>query len=221
MKNEIELDQYTLDVLKTFCEINRSIRIEPGNVVRVFNVTKTVAAEAALPNTFEIPCAFYNMPEFLTIVTQLAKTQNVAFEKTRAVIKGEGSNIFYHYCDPRVVVYSEKKIQLPSVDYSGEIGFEKLMTLKKASALMKMNDLIFRGSTVALVSSNRKDEYVIDMDDVETESPEEYRMDINLLSLHPCESYKVEISNKGMAKFTSNDGNLIYYIALKLTKEDE
>ena len=221
MTKEKELDQFTLDVLKTFSEINRSIRIEPGNVVRVFNVAKTVVAEAALPDTFDVPCAFYNLPEFLTIVTQLAKTQKVTFGETHAIIKGEGSNIFYHYCDPRVVVYSEKKLQLPSVDYSATIDYEKLMTLKKASALMKMNDLVFRGSTVALVSNNRKDEYVIDMDEVETESEDEFTLDINLLCLHPCESYKVEISKKGMAKLTSNDGNLIYYIALKITRDEE
>ena len=65
----MKLSEKTLQVLKNFSNINQSILIRPGNVIKSVTELKTIFARAEVPETFEQEFAIYDLPQFLGTIS--------------------------------------------------------------------------------------------------------------------------------------------------------
>ena len=55
----------TIEVLKNFCSINKSIVIKPGNKVSTLSINKNILAIAEVEESFDSPISIYDLGVFL------------------------------------------------------------------------------------------------------------------------------------------------------------
>ena len=61
----MKLSKHTLNMLKNFSDINMSIEIKQGNVLRTVSVQKNILAQAELEDEFPKDFAIYELNRFL------------------------------------------------------------------------------------------------------------------------------------------------------------
>jgi len=60
----MKLSKHTLNMLKNFSDINMSIEIKEGNILRTVSVQKNILAQAELEDTFPQDFAIYELNRF-------------------------------------------------------------------------------------------------------------------------------------------------------------
>ena len=65
----MKLSKHTLNMLKNFSDINMSIEIKKGNVLRTVSVQKNILAQAELEDEFPKDFAIYELNRFLGAVS--------------------------------------------------------------------------------------------------------------------------------------------------------
>ena len=61
----MKLSARTLQILKNFASINKSIVFRKGNILSTISPNKEILARAQINETFDIECAIYELPRFL------------------------------------------------------------------------------------------------------------------------------------------------------------
>ena len=61
----MKLSRHTLNMLKNFSDINMSIEIKKGNILRTVSVQKNILAQAELEEDFPQDFAIYELNRFL------------------------------------------------------------------------------------------------------------------------------------------------------------
>ena len=62
---KINVSPTTLNILKNFSSINRSIVIKPGNVISTVSINKNIFARAEINETFPTELSIYDLSLFL------------------------------------------------------------------------------------------------------------------------------------------------------------
>ena len=65
----MEISDRTVEILKNFSNINTSLEIEPGNILKTVNLTEEIFAEAEVAEQFPVGCAIYDLPRFLRVLS--------------------------------------------------------------------------------------------------------------------------------------------------------
>ncbi|MDP7195681.1 MAG: DNA polymerase, partial [SAR202 cluster bacterium] len=65
----MKLSKHTLNMLKNFSDINMSIEIKKGNLLRTVSVQKNILAQAELEDEFPKDFAIYELNRFLGAVS--------------------------------------------------------------------------------------------------------------------------------------------------------
>ena len=68
----MKLSKHTLNMLKNFSDINMSIEIKKGNLLRTVSVQKNILAQAKLEDEFPKDFAIYELNRFLGAVSLLS-----------------------------------------------------------------------------------------------------------------------------------------------------
>ena len=114
----MKISNKTLDILKNFSEINQSIVIKPGNIIKTVNPLKNILAKAEVAENFVNEFAIYNINEFIGYLSELNEPDLTFNEKYFTVsTKEDKGNIYppkYKYADPTFIVQPpEKGISMP------------------------------------------------------------------------------------------------------------
>ena len=133
--------------------------------------------------------------------------------------EGKSTKVKFAFADPEVIITPpEKEMKLPSSDVKFQLDSIQLGKLLKASQVYQLPDLsaVGNGKEVTLVVSDRRNdnsnEFSLKVG--KTEQTFEFNFKIENIKLIPG-SYDVVISKKNLAKFTNNNYNLDYFIALE------
>jgi hypothetical protein len=125
----------------------------------------------------------------------------------------------YFFADPTVIVSPpEKEISLPTEDVSFVITSQQLEKLKKASSIYQLPDISVIGEDgiVKLVVRDKKNDtsHKFDIEVGETDSDFVFNFKEENLKILPG-TYDVVVSSKLLSRFTSQNHDLCYYIALE------
>ena len=215
----MKLSDKTLTLLKNFSTINQSILFKKGSSLKTISVMKNILAEATIEEDLPTDFGIYDLNQFLNGLG-LHQNPDLDFENQGHVVIREGkSRTKYFFADPNVIVTPpDKEITLPSEDVSFELSTSQLDKLLKAAAIYQLPDLAVVGGdgVVKIVVRDKKNDTSNDFSIVvgETESTFSFNFKVENIKIIPG-TYNVVLSQKLLSRFTCQNYNLRYYIALE------
>ena len=210
----------TIEVLKNFCSINKSIVIKPGNQVATLSINKNILAIADVEEQFDTQISIYDLGVFIGGLSLFDEPKIDTTQSNYITVSDERgkSKTRYFYADPDVIVQPpEKEITLPSVDVEFNLSSNTLAQLQRAASVYALPDLClygFNGSLQLCVTDKKNDtsnSYSVEVGETD-DNQFCYCFKVENLKLLPGD-YKVSISKQNVALFEGE--NIKYYIALE------
>ncbi len=218
-ENTMKLSDKTLTLLKNFSTINQSILFKQGSSLKTISVMKNILAEATIEEDLPTDFGIYDLNQFLNGLG-LHQHPDLDFTNQGHVVIREGkSRTKYFFADPNVIVTPpDKEITLTSEDVSFELSTSQLDKLLKAAAIYQLPDLAVIGEAgvVKIVVRDKKNDTSNDFSIVvgETESEFSFNFKVENIKILPG-TYDVVVSQKLLSRFTCQDYDLKYFIALE------
>ena len=131
----------TIEVLKNFASINRSILIREGNVIRTMNPEKTVFAISEIEDNFPRQFGIFDLNQLLSSLS-LMDDPELTYESDHILMKKGGAGIKFFYTNERhIKAAPAKNVQLPDTIMKFTLERSVLEKLLKASAVMKLSNM--------------------------------------------------------------------------------
>ena len=215
----MKLSDKTLTLLKNFSTINQSILFKQGSSLKTISVMKNILAEATIEEDLPTDFGIYDLNQFLNGLG-LHQNPDLDFENQGHVVIREGkSRTKYFFADPQVIVTPpDKEIKLTTEDVSFVLSTSQLDKLLKAAAIYQLPDLAVIGEAgvVKIVVRDKKNDTSNDFSIVvgETESEFSFNFKVENIKILPG-TYDVVVCKQLLSRFTCQDYDLTYYIALE------
>ena len=215
----MKLSEKTLTLLKNFSNINQSILFKQGSSLRTISVMKNILAEATIDEDLPTDFGIYDLGQFLNGLA-LHQRPELDFQNEGYVYIKEGRmRSKYFFADPKVIVTPpEKEITLPSEDVNFTLSTDQLDKLLKAAGIYQLPDLtvVGKNGVVKIQVRDRKNDTSNDFAITvgETDDTFSFNFKVENIKILPG-TYDVVVSKKLLSRFTSQNYNLKYYIALE------
>ena len=215
----MKLSEKTLTLLKNFSNINQSILFKQGSSLRTISVMKNILAEATIDEDLPTDFGIYDLGQFLNGLA-LHQRPELDFQNEGFVYIKEGSmRSKYFFADPKVIVTPpDKEITLPSEDVSFTLSTDQLDKLLKAAGIYQLPDLavVGKNGVVKIQVRDKKNDTSNDFAITvgETDDSFEFNFKVENIKILPG-TYDVVVSKKLLSRFTCQNYNLKYYIALE------
>lgn len=217
----MKLSENTVETLKNFASINQGIVIQPGNKLRTISSSKAILAEADIDETFKFEFGIYDLNKLLGILTMTRGEQpEVKLEKeyiSFTGLKGR-SAARIRFTASNLILKPPAKSITASYEIKFDLTQEVLDWVFNVASVLKCPNIVVKGDgkEISLWAMDVKGEIVDDANISVGATDKEFQaaLKIENLKIIPGE-YSVEISSKGVSKFTSKSGKLTYWIALE------
>ena len=220
----MKLSKHTLNMLKNFSDINMSIEIKKGNVLRTVSVQKNILAQAELEDEFPKDFAIYELNRFLGAVS-LFDDPELEFNAKSVNIGTTKHSADYVYCDPSMIVTPpENNITFPDPEVKFTLSQDSLSQVMRASNVLGTPEIAIEGGP------HPNDSIRIKALDVNNDSTDTFQVVLDEKSGHTFRfvfktenmkmipgNYDVEISSKGISHFSLQGIKLQYWIATEST----
>ena len=215
----MKLSEKTLTLLKNFSNINQSILFKQGSSLRTISVMKNILAEATIDEDLPTDFGIYDLGQFLNGLA-LHTRPELDFQNEGFVYIKEGRmRSKYFFADPKVIVTPpEKEITLPSEDVSFTLSTDQLDKLLKAAGIYQLPDLtvVGKNGVVKIQVRDRKNDTSNDFAITVGETDESFSFNFKVENIKILPgTYDVVVSKKLLSRFTSQNYDLKYYIALE------
>ncbi len=210
-----KLSSKTLQVLKNFVTINQGLTIKPGSKLRTVSTQKNIFAEVDIPDTFDTGFSIYDLSEFLSAYN-LLKDPELEFMDSYVLMTSNNNKIKYFYSNASTVVSpADKDITFPEADVSFEFLSEDFSKVLKASAILKCSNFEVNQNGIVVANSNAVgNNFIIEKEMVSSQKEFSYSIPVENLKLISDLNYQVEVSSKGISKFSSAEYGIQYFIAI-------
>ena len=209
----------TIEVLKNFCSINKSIVIKPGNQIATLSINKNILAIADVEEQFESQISIYDLGVFLGGLSLFDQPKIDTTDSNYVTVsdqRGKSKTRFF-YADPDIITQPpEKEIAIPSVDVKFRLEAGILQQLQRAAMVYQLPDLCLYGdgTEMSLCVTDKKNDtsnsYSVQVGSTDTEFCYCFKVE-NLKLL--AGDYNVTISKQNVALFQGS--GIKYFIALE------
>ena len=213
----MKLSKNTLNMLKNFSDINMSIEIKKGNILRTVSVQKNILAQAELEDEFPQDFAIYELNRFLGAV--------LLFDDPEFTFNGKSTNIGtsrhsvdYVYCDPSMIVTPpENNITFPEPEVKFTLTQDALSQVMKASNVLGTPEISVESESGIInikaldVNNDSTDTFTVALEE-KSDSKFRFVFKTENMKMLPG-NYDVEISSKGISHYTMQGQKLEYWIA--------
>ena len=210
----MKINKDTLNTLKNFSDINMSIEVKAGNTLRTVSVQKNILAQAEVETTFPQDFAIYEVNRFLGAIS-LFDNPDFEFGEKSVKIGNDRNSLNYVYCDPSMIVTPpENNITVPDPEVRFKLSQDSLSRVMKAGNVLGTPEIVVEGGSPMTVramdsQNDSSDTFHVNLDE-STDKTFRFVFKIENFKMVPGD-YDVEISSKGIAKFSQNQ--LQYWIA--------
>lgn len=219
----MKFSKQTIDILKNFSQINPSIMLTKGSFIMTKSINSVIYAEAEIPDVIDADIGIYDLSTFLSQLNIVGADAELThnLETGEFVISGNKMKIVDRSADETTITKPKKRLVMPVADLIFQISAGDFERVIKASRMMKLPDLTIEpinGKLVITAKSKDSDStFSVEVGDYEGDNVFNFDIKIdNLLFLNS--DYKVEISAKGAAKFSSENG-VAYVVVLESTSQ--
>lgn len=212
----MKFNQRTAQILKNFASINPSIMFKPGKTLSTISPSKTIMARARIDQDIPSTFAIYDLSRFLGTISLFSDPELNVQEKFMEIREGQ-RKLNYTFTEPSLIVTPpDKEIKLPDPEVRFMIDAVDLQEVIKALSVLSLPEIAVVGDgeniTVQAIDSKNPsgDVYSVKVGD----TTNIFRMIIRAdnLKLLPG-PYEVEISSKGLSKFTGSE--VEYFVAIE------
>ena len=213
------ISQPTLEVLKNFCAINKSIVIKPGNKISTLSINKNILAIAEVEEQFDSQISIYDLGVFIGGLNTLDGPK-IDTTHENYVTVSDSSGVYksrFFYADPDIITQPpEREITLPSEDVKFRLRSLDLDKLQRVASIYSLSDLCLVGKDGSME---------LQLTDKKNETSNSFSVNVGQTDDTFCFCFKVEnlklikgdynvtVSKKNVALF---EGDMIkYYIALE------
>ena len=213
------ISKSTIEVLKNFCSINKSIVIKPGNQVSTLSINKNILAIAEVEEQFDSQISIYDLGVFLGGLSLFDQPKIDTTQTNYVTVsdqRGKSKTRFF-YADPDIITQPpEKEINIPSEDVKFRLEAGVLQQLQRAASVYQLPDLCLFCSdgTMNLCVTDKKNDtsnsYSVEVGESDDQFCYCFKVE-NLKLL--AGDYNVTISKQNVALF-QGDG-IKYFIALE------
>ena len=239
--SHIQLSKKTIDLLRNFSTINKSILIQPGKFLQTMSVNKNIIAMGQIAENIPEQMAIYDLPLFLGALSLFKKPWLHFPDNKKVVVYDEetkGKTVFY-YSDPEIIVKPpEFNPNLPQQELMFDLPQTDITQLLQAAKVYGVEDLCInwyrqeysicvrdKKNNTSNVFSLPLKKVVFDQTPRE-EGGEQYKVTPERQEFCYCfkvenlklldATYHITLSQKNIANFTSLSHNeLDYFIALE------
>ncbi len=216
------ISKSTMMVLKNFSTINGSIVIREGSTIKTINVGENLVAEYECEESFPQTFAIYDLNQFLAGVSLFDRPSLLFGNGEYLTIQGNGRNAKYYFSDPEITLKTapDRKVNFPGADIEFTIKEKDLESLRKASDVYSIPDLVFKSDDQGIITLNlcdRENETSnVYTQEVKGETTGQYELSMKMenIRLLPGD-YEVKISSKLITQWKNTNLNLTYWIALE------
>ena len=225
------INNETVETLKNFAEINQSLVIETGDVIKTVSEQTNVLAKAKLGQSFPQDFAIYDLNKFLGVLSLFAEPQFDFSEKSIKIQSSVDANNFvagdsvaeYQFANMSLFENERKilakDINLPSEEAVFKLEEKYFMSIMRAAAVMSLPEIAVVANDgklkiQAIDAKTSVDSYAVELG----VSTSNFKMIFKIENLKLMRgSYDVKISNKGLGYFKNTDRELEYWIATETT----
>jgi hypothetical protein len=215
----MKLSEDTLNVLKNFSTINPSLLIKPGKTISTVSPNKTIMAVANTEEHFNSIGGIYEVSRFLGVLS-LFQEPVISFELNHMEIKDSKRSVNYTFADPSMIVTPpEKEITFPDPEVSINIEWTDINNALRASGVMQLPEIVIMGdgSNIAIGAMDSKNPTadIYNQNVGTTTNTFKFIFKVENLKLID-KDYAIEISTRGIAKFSSlntEGAKMIYWVA--------
>ena len=240
-RTNIQLSKSTIDLLRNFSTINKSILIQEGSYIQTMSVNKNIIGMGKIKEFIPCDMAIYDLPLFLGALSLFKKPWLNFPDDKRVIIFDEdtkGKTVFY-YSDPEIIVTPpEFNKDLPEQELMFNLPQSDLTQLMQAAKVYGVEDLCINGYkgeySICVRDNKNKTSNVFSLplkkvnfyQGLQTEGEEEYKLTAERTTFCFCfkvenlklqdASYHVVISNRNIANFCSmTHSELNYFVAME------
>ena len=209
----MKLSEETVSLLKNFASINQNLQFKSGNKLSTISAQKNILVNAEIPESFPSDFAIYDLNKMLGVMNLFPDPEMDIGDKTMKI----GGKVDYMFADPTMIVSPpEKELTFPQAEIKFVLTNAEFNQTIKAATLLGLPHICVEGKDgkINLVAT-----------DVHNSSSDEYRSElgetgmvfnmvfkIENLKLYAGD-YDVELTSKGISKFSHTSSNLQYFIA--------
>ena len=209
----MKLSEQTVSLLKNFASINQNLQFKSGNRLSTISAQKNILVNAEIPETFPSDFVIYDLNKMLGVMNLFPDPEMEIGDKTMKI----GGKVDYMFADPTMIVSPpEKELTFPEAEIKFTLTNAEFNQTIKAATLLGLPHICVEGKDgkINLVAT-----------DVHNSSSDEYRSElgetgmvfnmvfkIENLKLYAGD-YDVELTSKGISKFSHTSSNLQYFIA--------
>ena len=217
----MHLSEATVKILKNFATINSGLVVKKGSVLRTISSNKAVLAEAAISESFEREFGIYDLHKTLALLSMTEKNEvEVTKEFLSFKSMGGTGSIRQRFTEPSLIDSPpDKGVNIPSYDVSFDLSIDALKWILDVSSVLKCPNVVFscEGNGLYVWAMDVKGEIVDDANILIDK-----KCNVNFKAVLKVENikvlldeYSVDISSRGVSRFTSKKNNLTYWMALE------
>lgn len=213
----MKLSDQTVEVLQNFSSINQSLLFKKGSKLRTVSPQKTVLAEVEVGDVFAQDFGIYDLGQFLSALSLIEDPDLDLGDNGMTIGDGNGTALAYRYADPSMIVTPpEKALTLPDVNATFTLSDENLKSVLQAARVLGVPEIIVKGEDgkITISAGDSKNSSMNSFSKAVGNTDEEFEhvFKVDNMKMMVLE-YNVEISSKGISKFSTADGRVTYYVA--------
>ena len=218
----MQLSDTTLDILRNYSAINQNLLIEPGNVIKTVNESRTILSTATIAESFPKQIGIYDLNEFIGAMS-LVQNPTLDFKDEYITLSDESgrASVKYFTAAKETLTKQQKTLSMPEADVKFKLDNDTFNKLKKAASTLGHKELSITAKDGVLSLSVVENQnatsnaFSIDMDgEFKQDAVFNFILNFENLKLLPGD-YDVEISSKLVTQFSMD--NLKYWIAVEKT----
>ena len=188
----MKLSEQTVSLLKNFSGINQNIQFKAGNKIQTISAQKNILVSAEIPESFPSDFAIYDLNKLLGVMSLFQDPDLEIADKTMKI----GGKVDYMFADPAMIVSPpDKDLAFPEPEVSFTMSKGDFSQVTKAAAVLGLPHIC--EFTTELGETSLTFNMVFKIENLKLFSGD----------------YNVEITSKGISKFSHTSTNLQYFIA--------
>ena len=217
----MRLSEQTVALLKNFSGINQNIQFKAGSKISTISAQKNILVSAEVPESFPSDFAIYDLNKLLGVMSLFQDPDLEIGDKTMKV----GGKVDYMFADPSMIISPpEKELSFPEAEVTFTLTKGDFSQVIKAASVLGLPHVCVEGkdgklSIVATdVNNSSSDEFKTELG--ETDKTFNMVFKIEILKLFSGD-YNVEVTSKGISKFSHTSTSLQYFIATEADSKFE
>ena len=217
----MRLSEQTVSLLKNFASINQNLQFKTGNKLKTISPQKNILVNAEIPESFPSDFAIYDLNKFLGVLSLFQDPTLEIGEKSMNV----GGKVNYVFADPSMIlVPPDKELVFPEPEVSFALTNADFTQVIKAAYLLGLPHICVVGN-----GANARAKITLEATDVNNSASDDYKTEVGGDYFIPNETfnlvfkienlklysgdYHVELTSKGISKFSHTSKTLQYFIA--------